>query len=297
MSLSIDAATDPFCDWLDITAPPAEEDRLSRSLGSILCAAGAEKVDDGYYRMNGGTVKLGLKYRVFRASVSGSAIRLLEVQGLWGTFLSEIGDGPHRVTRLDAAIDLPLDGADALAALRLEYPRGQVRISQRPVRVTEMTCVRADGRTTGTWYAGHRSGAEVTCRVYDKAQQLLDTRGEVIPPRTRVELTVRKGSTLRDAMEPARIFWHYIAPSILKPPVGVPEWSSGWAEGWTMDKVDILPAQRLKNRIERSPELAAIIELADSLGPAGRDMALRLIEQRVRSTPVGESPAGLEEAS
>lgn len=297
MSLPIDASTDPFCDWLDITAPTAEEDRLTKSLGVLLCAAGAEKVDDGYYRMNGGSVKIGVKYRVFRVSVSGSAIRLLEVQGLWGSFLSEIGDGPHRVTRLDAAIDLPLDGADALASLRSAYPRGQVRISQRAIRVTEMTCTRADGRTTGTWYAGHRSGAEVTCRVYDKAQQLLDTRGETIPPRTRAELTVRKGGTLRDAMEPARIFWHYMAPAILTAPSGVPEWSSGWAEGWTMEKVDILPAQRLKNRIERSPELAAIIELADSLGPAGRDMAVRLIEQRVRSAPVVSSPGELSEAS
>jgi len=51
-----------------------------------------------------------------------------------------------------------------------------------------------------------------------------------------------------------------------------------------MEKIDILPAQRLKRLIERSPDLAAIVELADSLGPHGRSMALRQIEQRVRQT-------------
>jgi len=57
-----------------------------------------------------------------------------------------------------------------------------------------------------------------------------------------------------------------------------------------MEKIDILPAQRLKRLIERSPDLAAIAELADSIGPGGRSMALRLIEQRVRQAPVSGSP-------
>jgi hypothetical protein len=157
-------------------------------------------------------------------------------------------------------------------------------LSQRPIKVTELVGTRADGRKTGTWYAGHRSGAEITCRVYDKAQQTLDTRQEEIPPRTRAELTIRKGCTLRDAYQPDRVFWHYMAPAIVERPSEAPEWSSGWAEGWTMEKIDILPAQRQKRLIERSPDLAAIVELADSLGPHGRSMALRQIEQRVRQT-------------
>jgi hypothetical protein len=81
-----------------------------------------------------------------------------------------------------------------------------------------------------------------------------------------------------------------MAPAIFDRPSGAPEWSSGWAEGWTMEKIDILPAQRLKGLIELSPELAAIIELADSVGTGGRSMAIRLIEQRVRHAPSLSSP-------
>jgi hypothetical protein len=122
--------------------------------------------------------------------------------------------------------------------------------------------------------------------VYDKAQQLLDTQGATITPRTRAELTVRKGCTLRDAFEPERVFWHYMAPAIFERPLGAPEWSSGWAEGWVMEKVTLLPAQRLKRLIERSPDLAAIMELSDSVGPFGRGMAMDLIQRRFDSVPV-----------
>tara|TARA_R110002074_G_C12468667_1_gene660047 strand:- start:641 stop:1057 length:417 start_codon:yes stop_codon:yes gene_type:complete len=122
--------------------------------------------------------------------------------------------------------------------------------------------------------------------VYDKAHQLSETQGLDIPPRTRAELTVRKGCTLRDAYQPERVFWHYMAPAVLGRPEGVPDWSSGWAEGWVMERVELLPAQRLKRLIERSPDLAAIVELSDAVGPMGRSMAMRLIEKRVRQASV-----------
>lgn len=290
MILKAERSTAVFCDWLDVTAPPSEGLRILSSLGPLLCSAGALKLTDDLYELNGGKVKMGYMRKVFRVSVSGSCIRALEVCGMWEGLLSEIAEGPHRVTRLDAALDLALDGADALESLQSAYPRGEVRLSQRPIRVTEMLSTRSDGRKSGTWYAGHRSAAEITCRVYDKALEVFERRGEVCPPRTRAELTVRKGATLRDAFEPERIFWHYMCPAIFERPSDVPEWSSGWAEGWTMERVDILPAQALRRRIEHSAELAAIVELADSLGAHGRSMALRLIEQRIRSTPVVGSP-------
>ena len=284
MTLPNKGMTGIFCDWLDVTTPPDREHELRASVGQLVCSAFGSKVHDDLYSLGAGKVSIGFKYGVFRVSISGACVRCLEAQGLWENMLAELGDGPHRVTRLDAAVDFNLDGADALAMLQAAYPLGKVRLSQRPIKVTELVGTRADGRKTGTWYAGHRSGAEITCRVYDKAQQMLDTRQEAIPPRTRAELTIRKGCTLRDAYQPDRVFWHYMAPAIVERPSEAPEWSSGWAEGWTMEKIDILPAQRLKRLIERSPDLAAIVELADSLGPHGRSMALRQIEQRVRQT-------------
>ena len=282
MTLPTEGMTPVFCDWLDVTTPPTEEHRLRSSLGVVLSGSCGSKVTDDLYDLGGGKVKLSSMRGIFRVSVSGTAIRVLQLQGMWANLLAELGDGPHRVTRLDAAVDIDHDGADALESLQRAYPRGEVRLSRRPIKVKEMVSVRPDGRRTGTWYAGHRSAAEITCRVYDKAQQILDTTGESVPPRTRAELTVRKGCTLRDAYEPERVFWHYMAPAIFKRPSDVPEWSSGWAEGWTMKRVELLPAQRLKALIERSPDLAAIIELSDAVGVHGRSMALRLIEGKIR---------------
>lgn len=291
MTLPTDSMTPVFCDWLDVTTPPTEEYRLRSSLGAILSGSGASKLTPDLYDLGGGKVKLSAMRGIFRVSISGTSVRVLQLQGMWGNLLAELGDGPHRVTRLDAAVDIDYDGADSIADLQRSFPRGEVRLSRRSIRVSELLVTRPDGRKTGTWYAGHRSAAEITCRVYDKAQQILDTRGDSVPPRTRAELTVRKGCTLRDAYEPERVFWHYMAPAIFERPSGVPEWSSGWAEGWTMERVELLPAQRLKALIERSPDLAAIIELSDAIGVHGRSMALRLIEQRIRQASSTCSPA------
>lgn len=285
MTLATDGMTPVFCDWLDVTTPADREHDLRATLGPLICGAGGSKLSDDLYDLGVGKIKLGFVRGIFRVSVSGACIRVLEIQGLWGNFLSELGDGPHRVTRLDAAVDLDIDGADALDTLLAAYPRGHVRLSRRPIAVSEFLKTRPDGRKTGTWYAGHRSTAEITCRVYDKAWQMLETQKQLLPPRTRVELTVRKGCTLRDAYEPARVFWHYIAPAVLERPQGIPEWSSGWAEGWTMERVELLPAQRLKRLIERSPDLAAIIELADAVGEHGRSMALSQIQRQILAAP------------
>ena len=293
LSTSVEAGS-VFCDWLDVTTPPAEEYRLRSELVPMLCAAGCEKVNDDLLRFNGGTVKFIANSKWFKVGLSGQVIALLRMSRLWESLLSVIGEGPHRVTRVDAAVDLPLDGADAIQELQAAYPRGEVRLSQRPVRVSELLSTRQDGRKTGTWYVGHRGKTEVTCRVYDKANEALEKRGELMPPTTRCELTVCKGvsPTLRDAAQPERLFWHYMSPAVLRRPEGVPEWDSGWGEGWTMERVEILPAGRLKRRIEESPELAALIELADAIGPGGRDYALRLIRDKFGRTPASGSLPG-----
>jgi hypothetical protein len=57
-----------------------------------------------------------------------------------------------------------------------------------------------------------------------------------------------------------------------------------------MHKVELLPAQRLKGLIERSPDLAAIIELADSVGLFGRGMAMGLIQRRFDAVAVPDRP-------
>ena len=73
---------------------------------------------------------------------------------------------------------------------------------------------------------GHRTAARMTARVYDKSFEALKNRGEVYPlPVTRYEVTARKdsGVTLRDAAEPAAIFWHIASPALIpSKPKGIP---------------------------------------------------------------------------
>jgi len=133
--------------------------------------------------------------------------------------------------------------------------------------------VRGDGRETGTFYVGHRTAARATARVYDKAWERLQRANETCPPRTRYEVTVRKdyGATLRDAAEPRRLFWHVASPALLDAPDDVEPWDSGWGGGWrAVDLPDPLPAEVLGRRVEFSPELAMLADIADRMGPEGR---------------------------
>lgn len=291
--------TEAFADWLDVTFPPTESFRVYTELSALFASVDGLKLSDGLWELGPGKAKLGKSYNVDRVSLSGGVLAHLRAHGVYSDVLSVLAEGPHRVTRLDAAVDSNEDGADVLDSLRGRYPRGQVRLSQRPVKVTEMLSTREDGRRSGTWYAGHRSGAEVTCRVYDKALEVLQRQGESIPARTRYELTVRKGPgpTLRDAHSPERLFWHYMSPAILEAPSGVPEWDSGWGEGWTMERVELLPAESLRKRVERSGDLAAMVELADAVGPEGRRLLCRWISERVSGESSSRTSHALEEVS
>jgi hypothetical protein len=179
-------------------------------------------------------------------------------------YLSALSGAPHAVTRLDAAHDVLTDAAPIIAKLRKRYPQ-ECNLSRKALRTKSILETRPDGKESGTWYVGHRSNGRVTARVYDKQLQMLNVRHVEILPTVRYELTFKKdiGPTLRDAAEPARLFWSYASPVLLKRPAGVPEWVSGWGGGWHYDKPEIALAGLLKARIEGSADLKAILALAD----------------------------------
>ena len=260
-----------FCDWLDVTF---HRDRNPvGSLASLLLSAGAEVVTDGVYRFGEGTVHMGQRYGVLRVSASGGALAHMRVFGCFMDWLSVISEWPHRITRLDAALDVDRDGADVLDELRHTYPTGQVNLGRKALPVALLLAVRPDGRETGSFYVGRRSRARATARVYDKRQERLDKRGRDGSPRTRYEVTVKQdyGATLRDAAEPERLFWHVASPALLERPADVPEWSPDWSQGWRADpRPDLLPAEVLGRRVTNSPELALLLDIADEMGPNGR---------------------------
>lgn len=268
-----------ICDWLDVTYHPELNPRASLEL--FMASRDVEPEYGGRYRLGsrdrqgiGGVVTMGRMYGSFRVSFSGGALSYLRTVRALPDCLSVLSDFPHRVTRLDAAYDVPRDGADVLDELRHRYPTGRVSLRRKALPVKLMLAVRDDGRETGTFYVGHRSAARATARVYDKRQERLD-KGYPDPcnPWTRYEVTVRKdfGATLRDVMEPERLFWHIAAPSLLDKPDGVPEWEEGWGGGWSADtRPELLPAEVLARRVGSSPELDLLRSIADGMGENGR---------------------------
>lgn len=287
-----------FCDWLDATYSPV--DCPFPDLNRLLLAAGyeVEQADGVMYRYVvpttdpacRGALVIELRSRWARVSASGAVCSHLRESGLWMDYLSVLASSPHKVTRLDAAIDLAMDGADLVDAMRKRYPSGGVCLGRKAVATSVLLGIRADGRETGTWYAGRRSRARITARVYDKAQQMLDRFGQKMPPTGRIEVTVKEGATLRDAAEPEAKFWHVASPALLKAPEDAPMWQYCDDLGWSAPKRDFDAAALLRRRVESFAMLDALAAVADDLGPEGRKYLLSLIEARLRA------PVALPEA-
>lgn len=289
-----------FCDWLDVTFSP--DCAPFPGVNRILLDAGfdAESSDrvSFVYRQGRAVITFGLSRGAMRVSASGAACGLLRDLGLWDAYLSELSSSPHRVTRVDAALDLPMDGADLVGLMRQRYPSGSVNLSRKAVPTSALLAVRpSDGKETGTWYAGRRTRARYTARVYDKAWEALQKRGELMPPTARVEVTAAggdSGATLRDAAMPAALFWHIASPSLLDAPEGIPVWTPNQDLGWTAPARDFDPAALLRRRVESFALLDALAHVADELGPMGRDYLLSLIKARLES-PGSSLPSAVGE--
>lgn len=285
-----------ICDWLDVTYAP--DCAPWHPVNRILLDAGfdAESSDRStfVYRLDGAAVIFGPSRGSIRASFSGSACAALRKIGVWSDLLAELASVPHRVTRVDAALDLSIDGAQMVALMRQRYPSGQVNLCRKAVPASVVLAVRPDGLETGTWYAGRMTKARYTARVYDKAWEALQKRGEVLPPRTRIEVTAKggdSGATLRDAAEPAALFWHLAAPAILDAPEGAPVWTPNRDLGWVAPNKPFDPAALLKRRVESFAMLDALAVLADELGPNGRGYLLGLLEKRLQAAGLPDHAA------
>lgn len=275
------SVSEPFCDWLDATCSPESSfvADLRRFCDVNLWPVAYADHERIVFVVGEGKLVLDVKKRYHRASASGCVLALLRTTGLLKPYLALLGSVPHRVTRLDAAVDVGVDGPVVLRSLEARYPMDRVSLSRKSLQVTRMYSAReSDGQLTGTWYVGHRSSARVTARVYDKQAEILHRTGLDSPPLTRYELTFKKdlGCTLRDALMPASLFYQYASGSLLAPPAPVPEWVPNTDADWTAVPVDIkLDYELFCRRVELSPEIERLAELAATFGPNGRPALLR----------------------
>lgn len=283
----------PTLDWLDVTYSP--DDNPSELLDAFLLShplVSEDGLPDSQRRyrfvdletltFDYGCLDVSTKFRAYRVSASGSFLAALRSRGLFNEYLTILASSPYRVTRLDAALDRQVDAATVLADLDLHYPR-EVSLSRlRPLRTTMITTRRDDGLRSGTWYAGHRSRARVTARVYDKTLEIIERSGVSIGHNfTRYELTFREGTAnLNDAYAPSGIFWAHVG-ALLSLPADVPAWDVSDVPAWVSERSEVLPYEALLRRVSNSTELDALLQLADRLGAEGRNTLMHMLAKKI----------------
>lgn len=296
----------PHADFLSLTTAPESAGHVVNELLPVLDAAGGsvELQDESrtLVKVDAGTVLLQKRFGVFCVSASGDALRRFREAELFGEYLAALSVVPHRITRLDSALDVVADAPVVIRSMWRRAAAGRIALSRK--RVPGSNCSKhispgIDGRETGTVYVGTPQ-AEVRAVVYDKRQEIFVRTGVDVGPRLRFEIRCKSGVgvSLRDAHAPASVFWHYAAPGLMDRPEGVQAWAPS-AEGFEMpDRATFTAAELMERKLEGSADIRRLLELADQVGPLGVDLLcqrLRKLASR-SAAPPGRPGEGAEAA-
>lgn len=283
-----------FCDDLRVTVPEADWPASESDLRAVLDRLGAQvefKAHDRTgWRVEGGTARSQKCGRVWSFSASGRLLAGLRAASLLGGFLGALAGRPHRVTGIHCTVDRREPTPPVIERLlSVAGSENGLRISRKavsPQAIQRYISRNAAGVDTGTIYLGKKN-AEVRAAVYDKRQEMIEKGGvDVGHDLTRYELRLRSqvGATLRDAYDPAPLFWHYMAPDVLPAPDGVRAWVSN-AEGFELPAPAFSPPlERLQSRIYASDDLADMLRLAHQVGPHGFDVLVSMLRARYAVT-------------
>lgn len=281
-----------FCDWVTTTFNgvhwPEVRAQLEPSLDAVGARLDVDTESSTLWRADEGTVNAKRFGPVTSVSASGSMLAGLRAANVFGKFLATLASVPHNVTRVDAALDIPEDTPPVIERLinRVSSSEGIALTRKRinPKNAKRVLTRRSDGLDTGSIYLGART-AEVFARVYDKRQQRIDRGLPDNGPLTRYEVEVHGGlgPTLRDALDPESLFWHFMAPDVLPRPEHVAPWVSH-AIGFEVDwPEELTPAQRLVRRLDASADVVALLRLAEQVGPGGFDFLVSRLRRMQRS--------------
>lgn len=280
---------DVFCDWLDVTYAKGESHLSSvHSFVSEFCDEVAWSGDDSsqYLFRQGpetGSIRIERSRMVERVSASGAALARIRAIGVLGEYLGLLGDAPHNVTRLDATYDVPSSNPGRVIRSHYKRTRDGISFSRKGLKTSSIFSPGVDGLDTGTVFHGYGSDAKVKAKVYDKGHQMMERYAAIVPPAVRYELTFRRevGASLRDAFQPAPLFWHHATPLGLKRPSGVPEWAPG-AVGCVFPRREASTAyERALRAIERLP-LHDLARLAQEIGKEGVPVLQRHLGKRLQ---------------
>ena len=288
-----------FCDWLDITFSSETEtienfanqfleygfqvDHIEpEKICSLVC--GVLRAGMGVSK---GVVRLTISRGILRVSLSGVALEFIRHFGHNDSMVDFFISRPHHITRLDAAVDFDVVGYKRINYLRDKFPE-HCSLSSRALKTKRIVSRGLEGRETGTFYVGHRSKAGVTARCYDKRHQIWETSSVDIGFNVfRYEIVAkfkrdRDGASLSDYLNPARLFYHYASPSLLRKPKSVGDWEPSSFFTFTPEKVDsLLPAQKIKRLLYDSYLLKRIAELSQEDHTGGVSYAMSLIQSEL----------------
>ena len=288
----------PFTDYLNVTVPSEIGAEVVNQLLPIIESIGPMcEEEPGLYRLydakfkpTGATFKFKKRGKVLVLSASGMALEALRTTRLFEDYLSVIGSFPHRVSMLHATLDyfvlspssVILAVKDAAFAEELSLTRKKLLKSQCKVLLSPD----ASGDETGTVYLGHRKNADVWAKVYDKRQERLQKGCSDPGPIVRVEVAVQSdiGATLRDAHNPADIFFNFASKSLVE----APSTFSGWVpngEGFVCrESAEILPHDRLDRLLDFSFDVTRLIKLAVQMyGEKAGDVLSRHLAKKCSS--------------
>ena len=285
-------ASDPFCDFLSLTFPLAG-DGAPHIVGTVilfLSELGCVLESEGVYKIGAyeGTIMSKRRGQIWILSFTGAAMRSIREGGLLRDLAMLLSEVPHRVTRLDASCDYATDAPPFLERLYRRVRKSSLVLGRKVIRVSDCEVhfhTRDDGRRSGGIYLGGRY-AEVRALVYDKQSERIKKGypdpGEML--RIEIRLRSQVGCSVFDAVEPARLYYHYAAPDLVSLPESVRPWKAN-GQGFELQQqpAHSTPYQRLKWLIGESAVIELMLRLCQQEGAGGLRSVYTLLDRRVEA--------------
>lgn len=288
----------PFTDYLNVTTPIDNADAVRSAVVPLVESLGSfEEIEGEGFRffdvrlVNGkpqlvsdGMLRLKPRGKVLVVSASGAVLRRLRGRGLFPEYLAVLGSFPHRVSMLHATADYHVASPPAIIAqVKQAAASGELSLTRKrllPSHCTYLLGADCDGLETGTVYLGNKANADVWAKVYDKRHERL-SRGYPEPGSIiRVEVAVQSdaGATLRDALNPRDLFYHFAGRSLVEVPADFSGWSAH-GEGYVLgERRERTLFERMDSLIEHSVDVAKVGAMAIVLYG---DMAAQVIGRKV----------------